>query len=196
MRPAFVSFIMPTKGRDTIGRALESLKRQTESDWNLMVIGDQLPEVNEATRSIGRLEMNHKPIEFFNCSEKLGHDNCAGLLRNIGIERSTSEWIAFIDDDDRLNTQYVEWLKEDIEGADAILYRMQYPDGHVTPNRGDNSLRACQVGISFAVRRSFVQARGILFDASTMEDWRYMEQIINHSGRVKVSDLVAYYVRN
>lgn len=181
------TFIVPTIGRDTLARALESIAAQTDTDWNALVIGDGMGKD-------WRPPWVHDCIFYNNVREKLGAVNHGGLLRDYGISCASGDWLCFLDDDDRLDPHYVEWLKEESPELDILVFRMKYPDGLILPSNGP--LFSGGVGISFAIRAEFQKRHNLWFPASSEEDWIFLRTAMGGNARLKVSDRVAYYVRH
>ncbi len=94
-----VSVIIPTFNRfKYLLNAIESVKKQTYTNLEIIVINDKSTEQeyydydwNANSITMIHLDQNSK--------EKFGYA-CAGYVRNKGIEMSTGKYIAFCDDDD------------------------------------------------------------------------------------------------
>ena len=78
-------------------------------------------------------------------------------MRNIGIRQARSEWIGFLDDDDTLDSHYVEWLMEVENNSDVVIFRQIFPkeDGTVAVFPAEEEIVWGNVGISYAVRRDW-----------------------------------------
>lgn len=185
----FATFIVPSIGRDTLCRTLKSVVDQTDPDWNALVIGDGLG-------GNWRCPWHHCKIWTSVVYPKVGFANAGGFMRNHGMRNSVAEWFCFVDDDDRLDAHYVEWLKEEGKEKDLVVFRMLYEDGHKLPPDGTVSLVGGQVGISFAVRAEFQRKHNIWFVPSTEEDWTFLKTAIDLGARGRLSDRVGYYVRH
>jgi glycosyltransferase involved in cell wall biosynthesis len=191
---SFVTFIIPTIGRDTLYRTLESLLAQTVTDWRAIVVVDQSGNF--------KLPLDDPRIFVFGLIEKLGHGHCSGQVRNCGMALGGSTWCGFVDDDDRLDTHYVEWLGQECDGNDLHIFKMRYSppreDAIVTLPRTTDvaGLRAAEVGISFAVRTEFQQERDVWFTSEEFEDWLFIKRCLDAGARCKISEHVAYYVRH
>lgn len=185
----FCTFIIPTIGRDTISRALKSVVDQTDSDWNAMVIGDGLG-------GNWRCPWHHAKIWTSVIYPKVGFANAGGLMRNAGMASGVGRWFCFLDDDDRLDVNYVKWLREEETDKDLVVFQMQYADGAVLPPKGTLSLVGGMVGISFAIRAEFQRRNNIWFCPSGEEDWSFISSAIALGARGRFVEKVAYYVRH
>lgn len=102
-----VSVVIPTYGRipEIVLRAVESVKNQTYTDWELYVVDDN-KEDNPYSEPIRELleEQNDTRIHYLRMEKNSG----ACAARNKGIRESQGEYVAFLDDDD-------EWYPEKLE---------------------------------------------------------------------------------
>ena len=108
-----VSIIIPTYCREynIILRALDSIKEQTYTDWEVYVVDDN-KENNLYSNSIKEAiekEKNEK-IHYLRMEKNSG----ACAARNKGIEVSKGEYVAFLDDDD-------EWFPTKLEKQIKVL---------------------------------------------------------------------------
>jgi glycosyltransferase involved in cell wall biosynthesis len=98
-----VSVVIPTRDRvNYLKRAAESVLRQTQTDWELIIVDDASQDGTAAYLSelVGR----DNRVRFTRNATARGG---AGA-RNEGILESRGRWIAFLDDDD-------EWLPEKLQ---------------------------------------------------------------------------------
>lgn len=184
-----VTFIVPTIGRDTLKRALESLVAQTDPDWNCAVVADGIRDF--------QAPVNDPRIFTFSYSKGRCWDY-GGMARNIGMAFDAGEWFAFLDDDDSLDPHYVEWLKAQGDVFDLVVFRMRFPDASIVPpltTTQPGQLVHGMTGISFAVRASFQKAHRIQFITDRSEDWYFVENSMRLGARVNVSERVAYRIR-
>ncbi|EPL1075757.1 glycosyltransferase family 2 protein, partial [Pluralibacter gergoviae] len=92
-----ISIIMPAYNcRATIKRAVESVINQTYSNWHLYIINDRS---EEDLHDILSIYQGHNKITIIHNEKNVGAANS----RNIGIDMSKEDYIAFLDSDD-------EWL--------------------------------------------------------------------------------------
>jgi glycosyltransferase involved in cell wall biosynthesis len=190
-----ITFILPTVNRDTLMRSVASVVNQTDPEWNLIVGFDgfsNLPEIDYIA---------DPRIEYHLIEEKLGNSkNGSGSVRNYLMQGALTEWVGFIDDDDTIKPQYVEWLKQEINSSrpDCVIFRMTWSDEHnnqVLPPPGYYDFYHCGVGISFAVRLDFIKQHSAWFPQHSSEDFDFLDNLRNLGARIVVSDRIAYNVR-
>jgi len=111
-----VSVIMGTYNRSTeILESVESVLRQTEQDFELIVINDGGEvDVENLLR-----HLNSPRIKTHKLQENMGH---AAVL-NEGVRRSKGRFIAYLDDDDVYYPNHLELLLDALrQGEDKIAY--------------------------------------------------------------------------
>ena len=194
-----ISFVIPSVGRDTLKYSLESLINQTEVNWECVVGFDGKTE-SDIDKSI---LVDDKRIKYLYLSEKMGesnHHGNAGLVRNSIIEcvDDSTEWIGFLDDDDTISKFYIEILNlEKTKGEfDCCVFRMRYDKDNqkVIPPFGMDYLQQNYVGISFCVRKKFMDDHKIKFVNSNSEDFKFLNEIHDSGGKIHISSHVTYNV--
>jgi glycosyltransferase involved in cell wall biosynthesis len=191
-----IDFIMPSIGRETITRSLNSLIQQSDPDWRCFVGFDGLSEDQVNVE----LLIQDSRIHYLYLKEKLGtsdfHGN-AGRVRNKIIEsiESPSEWIGFLDDDDSLSTFYVEILKKQVtlDDADCYVFRMNHK-GNVIPPYDMNEIKQNHVGISFCLRSSFLKDKNLQFQNDNAEDFKFLQSVKEQGGVINILPYVGYFV--
>ena len=110
-----VSIIMPAYNCEKyIGQAIESVKKQTYSDWILIIIEDASNDNTVEEINIKIKDIKEKVI-FIKNMKHIG----IAKSRNIGIEKSDSKYIAFLDADDI-------WDKEKLEKQLNFMLENKY----------------------------------------------------------------------
>ncbi len=90
-----VSVIMPAYNSAAyISESINSLKKQTYPNWELLVIDDASQD--ETSQIVEGLEVNDERIKLHVLPTNQG----AGFARNIGIKAATGDFISFLDSDD------------------------------------------------------------------------------------------------
>jgi glycosyltransferase involved in cell wall biosynthesis len=127
-----VSVIVPTHNRPVwLAEALASIRAQTFTDYEIVVVSNgEGPEMRRLSQAAA-ISSNARWFAL--------DDGNASAARNFGVEQATTEWIAFLDDDD-------VWLPEKLErqmaearrtGADMVACDCTrfFPDGEEIPVR-------------------------------------------------------------
>jgi hypothetical protein len=189
----FISFIIPTIGRETLKRTICSLLKQTVDDWEAIVIFDGIEPtfvfnddriIIKKTNKLGKIKKH----------TKYGNVSSAGFVRNEGFKFVDSKWIGFVDDDDILVSNYVEKLKEEEinENFDLILFRMNA--NKIIPAIESNEIKPGEVGISFAINTEKLKKLNLRFSNSCSEDYEFFKNAISKGLKYKISKHIVYEV--
>ena len=108
-----VSVIIPTYNRfKYLLNSINSVRKQTYTNIEIIVINDCSTQQEYYTHNFGS---DVKIIHLIKNSRFVTDFPCTGYVRNKGIEISTGEYIAFLDDDDIWLPNKLEiQIKEDI----------------------------------------------------------------------------------
>ena len=193
---AGVTFVIPSKGRLTLSKTLDSLLQQTNSNWHAVIVFD-----GEIALNSFKLPSDQR-IRYFHL-EKTGESNSAGALRNKGIMLAETQWVAFVDDDDLLRPAYVDLLFAETQrsssAVDCVLFRMMYclphhRRGEILPPPRSRDFKVNEVGISFAIKRSLIW-ENLWFKPSSIEDFMLLDDIRRAGKSILLSEHVTYLVR-
>jgi len=103
-----VSVVISTYKREgELRRAIESVLNQTYKNYEIIVIDDNgrgTPLQIRTKKLIDKYIQNGKRVKYFSNEINLG----GGLARNVGIQKSSGKYIAFLDDDDEFLPLKVE----------------------------------------------------------------------------------------
>ena len=112
-RPFFSVIIPAFNSEKHIRKGLDSIRNQTFTDYELIVVCDSCSDRTEKiAKEYGAVTYN---VDY----------HLDGLTRNKGIEMATGKWILFMDDDDWFLHEYVFQQLADIAGKhneDAIMF--------------------------------------------------------------------------
>ena len=108
-----VTVIIPVyNGEKTIPRTLDSLLRQTYTDWGALVIDDG--STDETWKVVNRY-VNQYPSKISGYSQSnIGQ----AMTRNKAIHMAESEFLMFVDADDYIDSNYIEEYVNAIESGD------------------------------------------------------------------------------
>jgi glycosyltransferase involved in cell wall biosynthesis len=115
---SLISVVMPTYQRPQyIGQAIESVLNQTYSNWELLIIDDNLAG-DDYRKSTGNVIEDYLGDNRIKYIKNAGSANGA-IARNAGIREARGEFIAFLDDDDlwepeKLQLQFEVFRNEDV----------------------------------------------------------------------------------
>lgn len=104
----YFSIVLPTYNREQfIGEAIESVISQTNKDWELLIVNDA------STDETGKIIENYcsENIRIFNLSDNSG----VSVARNTALENARGKYIAFLDDDDLLDSSFLQVMQCQIE---------------------------------------------------------------------------------
>ena len=202
-----VTFVIPSRGRHTLTRALDSLLGQSVSKWKALVLFQSTVATLSAYSYPPHCEeyllySRDTRIQFVTCPGGTTA-NCAGELRNFALQFVTTDWVAFLDDDDTLSQDYIRYLLKEMRlnpSAELISFRMfdkTIVDANnllkVIPEEYATDARRDHIGISFAFRRT--HSSSDLFLKSTTEDYLFIQNFCYDSGRLCIlSPYITYYV--
>lgn len=186
---SFVTFVIPTIGRATLVDAVQSLQKQTDPDWFCHIEGDGI----DPTISLPTSIVAGEPRVLSWTESRHYHESD---MRNLGIARSSSEWIGFLDDDDELASNYVKWLRQESASYDVVIFRQTLPrnedrDDTVFPSRPE--IVWGNVGISYAIRRNW--ALRFPFKRTKHEDLLQLVAVEAAGAKIHFSNHIAYYGR-
>lgn len=221
MEKPFVTFIIPSMNRprslEGLNHALESLRRQTDDRWKAIVCFDHCEPTISPDEKISVYTYkgySKKDKDCPLCRE--GVRSGAGPVRNYAISQASTDWVAFLDDDDVVTSDYVETLSKEISesNCDAVAFRMwrtlikdhvksdiadskpgQKEFGRFLPRPGHKaeSFKPGNLGISFATKRKLFEK--YKFPRGRGEDYALMNDLKNNKIKIVFSKKLTYFVR-
>ena len=180
---AYITFIIPTVGRHSLIRALNSLHDLKDHDWKAIVVFDGLK--NEIVQPSDKIKIVEAP-----------QTRSPGLTRNYGMAMVDTKWIGFLDDDDCLYEDYIGKLKEEEHNhpeAEFVLFRM-IADKIVPRMTIKDAILINEVGISFAIKNSTVIKHDAAFEKKGSEDYNFLKNLSLKGVKFRISNYVAYEV--
>ena len=130
-KPRFSIIIPAYNAAEHIHKALDSVKAQSFTDYELIVVCDSCADnTEEIAKSYGAKTY---PVDYHN----------DGLTRNEGIDRASGEWVLFMDDDDWLLHEYVleqldEKLRSLCENVDILCFSFIFKGWKYAKPAGNN----------------------------------------------------------
>ena len=177
------SIIIPAHNEEnTIRKALESIKNQSYTKYELIVVCDNC---TDKTKEIA-LEYTDKVIE-----GNFGND---GMARNAGLDVATGKWILFMDADDWYLHEFVlKQLSDIVEKShdDVILYAIIWKHlGYVLPISPNGQYFTHVTNKVW--RRDFI--KDIRFpDKKVANDAGFHDRVFNKNPRLMFTPMPIYY---
>lgn len=197
-----ITFLIPSIGRETLLRTIDSLYKQTNNSWECYVGFDGIRESDINFNLPKDERINYRFYQEKSGvvnTNKFGH-SCAGHVRNKLIDetiRGKSKWIGFVDDDDSLTEDYVEELSVIGNDYDICIFTMSYDptNSKLIPTPQTRKVQHCNVGISFCVKSDFIRKTNLRFVQNTGEDYIFLAQAELMGAKILFTDKICYRVR-
>lgn len=108
-----IDIIIPTSGRDTLEKTIDSIQYQASKNDDIIVVGDGIdPQVNFKAYNLG-------PTNDYGASQ-----------RNFGLMVGNNPWIMFIDDDDVYTNNAFDTVKKYLKAPEIHIFKMTYSHLH------------------------------------------------------------------
>lgn len=191
-----VSVIIPVYNTEKyIKRCLNSIFAQTYSDIEIVCIDDGSKD--KSLSLLKSYQKNHPNLKVFHQENK-----GAASARNLGIEKSTGEYVAFVDSDDAIKKDYIERLvdavKEGMYDVALVGYKRCRDDGTVfyqcVPPQSKWAMYKLNWSCGKIYRRSLLQQHRIRFSPKYKigEDMFFAMLILSHTNKVKSIKYIGY----
>lgn len=206
----FLSVVIPVFNMEKyIERCLESLSRQTDNDFEVILVDDGSTDKSYET-AVSYLEnsfMNHKVMKKNNQGQS--------IARNIGMQSAKGEYVLFLDSDDIVSKNLVAECKEAVlEKPDILMfdYKRVDEDGTTRDNKislnADDNVSGYEIikkyrdnefnmwTSSAIYSREFLKRKKIIFcpEAHAAEDLGFQFKALLSTDNVKtINDVLSYY---
>ncbi len=188
-----ITFIIPTIGRFSLSKTIESIKKQKIDNWKCIILFDGIKNNIIHNNKDERIKIIELPF-------RIGSPpNNAGDVRNIGFQFVDTEWIGFVDDDDTISPLFINNLLEEIKennDMECCVFRMMYKNLSYLPKINDKDIIKNNVGISFCFKKNlFYKIPNLLFSNNSHEDFNFLEKIKNNNIPITISSHINYFVK-
>jgi glycosyltransferase involved in cell wall biosynthesis len=179
--------VIPSLGRPELSHTLHSIRKQTDDDFETIVVYDGIDIENKE---------DDKNVFFINIHKS---SKGAGPVRNAAIPFITTEWTAFVDDDDTLSDSYVKDLKyfsSIFPESDLIVFRLfdTKNENNIIPTKiTKDTFSEGDVGISFAVKTNILKK--IQFRDMHAEDFDFIKRSVKAGYTAWLTRYINYFVR-
>jgi glycosyltransferase involved in cell wall biosynthesis len=211
---ATVSVVVPTYNRaDVLPETIDSVRRQTIDDWELLVVDDASSDQTEDVM----MSYEDPRIRYFQHDENQG----GSAARNTGIEHATGEYVAFLDDDDEWESEKLErqldclrprsdeWIgvhcgigTPRADGLRAQVKRLVRAQFDTTPPEGDEELirRLLLLDVDIGAGSTLLAERSAVeaidgFDESfdRHQDWEFLIRLLRVGKIAYVDEQLVVY---
>lgn len=199
-----VSIIVPVyKVEQYIRECLDSIKAQTFTDWECLLIDDGSPDdsgkiCDEYAQSDARFKVFH--VE----------NGGVSRARNIGLDNMMGEWVMFVDSDDAIDANTLELCLSIIRKRDLDIVQFSFASEKMEWGKHNGTKTDYLDNVSYIkeqkflvcvggslIRASIIKDYGIRFNESLKlaEDQLVMMECINRSSRLEKIPNQLYYYR-
>lgn len=183
VKPPLIDIIIPNYNKAKyLNQCLDSILHQTYKNWKIYLIDDN--SLDNSKEILSRYQ-NQENIKIFNLIQNRGPAYC----RNLGIQKSNSEFIAFMDSDDF-------WPKDKLEKQISIMQkerrRFTYTDFYFFFNNNLKKKRMTSLPLSYDyesfLRHSTMSTSSIIIKRELLNDIIFEK--VNHEDYLFKCDLL------
>jgi len=191
-KPA-LTIIMPTFNRaKVVLRAVESLFKQSFSDWELIIVDDGS---NDGT--IKRIEEIREKDSRIKCI--YGAHKGVAAARNLAIKEAVGDYITFLDSDDEYKKNHLLWHYRYLlahPGIDMIWGGVKVIGSPMLPDANDTSklvnANECTLTGTFFIKHEVLQLVGGFPQVDYAEDHALYELLLKQGYKVKRVEMPSY----
>lgn len=123
-----ITIIIPTYNRrDLLLRAVASVQKQTEQDWEIIVVDDgSTDDTSQALEQLGEKRLRY---------ERLSHNQGVHMARNRGLDLARGEYVTFLDSDDEFLSEALARSRQVMEREPEVVMvsaPFRLPSGELT----------------------------------------------------------------
>lgn len=157
-KPLFSVIIASYNRADLIERALDSLLRQTEKDWEGIIVDDG--STDDTHSVVYPYLKSDNRIKYF----RISHSGEA-FTKNYGIKVSTGRYITFLDSDDEYHPDHLKYRKSYLKQKPGISFfhgGVKILGKHFVPDKNNPTetidLKDCAIGGTFVIEKKTLLA--------------------------------------
>lgn len=177
-----------------IERCINSLLNQTIQNFNILLIDD-----GSKDNSLSIIKKYASEYDFINYIHQ--KNSGPAIARNNGMKKADTKYIMFIDSDDYVDEDYIEFFYNNIKNTDydVVMGGFKKTDGNKIHferklNNGEFSKYLVTGPVAKIYNRYFLKKKKIEFlDTNSSEDVYFTLKIINNNAKIKTIDYIGYY---
>ena len=205
MNNNIITFILPTIGRESLTDSIVSLLKQTNPNRKCILIFDGISIIPTIEYGLTTYSLINDDRFILHPIKKSGYYNetdhthriggQAGLVRNAGLDIVQTNWVGFLDDDDTIDSKYVETLYSKYHQFDIVIWRMlNYSDEIFPPLDCIDEVKIAQVGISFCYKMNNL-SKVRFKENDGGEDYYFLTTLIEKDNNYIIASEIFYYVK-
>ena len=169
----YTDIIMPVYNCEKyIKKAIESVKKQTNKNWRLIIIDDSstdntIQEINNSIKNIKEKVLLIKSNEH----------NGVAKTRNIGIKESTNKYIAFLDADDKWKE---DKLEKQIKFMKNNKYNFTYTQYTYLKDKKEKQVKTFPNSLNYkqALKNTYILTSTVIIDTTQIpKEYIYMPNV-------------------
>jgi glycosyltransferase involved in cell wall biosynthesis len=161
MTPPLFSIVVPTHNRpELLAEALDSLRRQHWTDFEVIVVDDAS---EPAVRAEAIAPVHGRPVQVMSHARALG----GAASKSAGAARAQGEWVAFLDDDDLYEPDFLSSLQQQVSGrndVDVCFVDVAWFGEGSAPAASEASHRGAAQAVIASTRHRCVEGDLVLFE--------------------------------
>lgn len=164
-------------------RAIDSVAAQTFTNWEMIIVSDGCDITTDETIKylFNHRELSNKIIGIYVKRTQLW----SGIPRNVGIERATGDAIAYLDTDDMMTPDHLQFIATSFDNnpaADWIWFNDLLPigDGWHVNKCSVNHYGRC--GTANIAHRRSINVRWPRAAQYSTDDWAFIRELKKHNG--------------
>ena len=169
----YIDIIMPVYNCEKyIKEAIESVKKQTNKNWRLIIIDDFSTD-----NTIEEIDNSIKDIKEKVLLIKFNEHNGVAKTRNIGIEKSTNKYIAFLDADDQWKE---DKLEKQIDFMKKNKYSFTYTQYTYLKDEKEKKVKTFPNSLNYkqALKNTYILTSTVMIDtAQITKEYIYMPNV-------------------
>lgn len=209
---AKVDIIIPVYNAEKyIEATVTSIEKQDYQDWNLLLVDDcSTDNTGEVCKSMAASDSRIVYV-------RLAQNGGPSTARNVGIERSTAEYLSFVDSDDTIETNYLSRLVATADEYKAdVVWCNFYEETKNKVERRTHNLPQEPLNIKSSMsffldgrmglgclwnkiyRRSFIEEHNCRLNPNRThgEDWQFNMDVFRCGAKIiPISDFLYHYIR-
>ena len=196
-----ISVIVPVyKAEKYIEECINSVLSQTYQNFELILINDGSPDksgqiCDDYAKQFDNIKVYHK------------QNGGVSSARNMGIEKSSGEWILFLDADDKLYSQCLETCINIVQQNDLDILQFwhsrskRYNETLYCQPLSSNAFLETRFNVCIGAsifKSSLIKSNHILFpeNIKLAEDQVFMLKSILHAKKIEIIDTILYFYRS